>query len=115
MATFLREENCTLEDFVLVLKRAHAEGVSGTESMGSLLVEAMSAVDDFESIAFFMRTGRTSREEDNVTAIAEGHGAGGIEDGIGSKRGSEPLPGGRGDEGTFRQGIADDDSKWGRK
>lgn len=56
MSAFLAEEGCTQADFVAIIKRAHREGVAGTENMGSLLVDAMSAIDDFESFVFFMGT-----------------------------------------------------------
>lgn len=38
-----------------MLKQALSEGIEGSGSMGTLLMEAMSAVDDFEYFVIFMR------------------------------------------------------------
>ncbi|CAM9337271.1 unnamed protein product [Hapterophycus canaliculatus] len=62
MAAFLREEGCSQADFIEVIRRAHAEGAPGTESLGSLVIETMKAIDDFESFANFM---------DNATASSD--------------------------------------------
>lgn len=78
MSTFLAEESCTQADFVAIIKRAHREGAAGTENMGSLLVDAMSAIDDFESFAFFMGTvvaDGTASERDRCCRREGGEGA----------------------------------------
>ncbi|CAB1112506.1 unnamed protein product [Ectocarpus sp. CCAP 1310/34] len=65
MAAFLRDENCTQADFAAVLTRAHAEGALGKESLGSLVIETMTAVDEFESFTNFMNNTVAGEHEDN--------------------------------------------------
>ncbi|CAM9422334.1 unnamed protein product [Ectocarpus sp. 13 AM-2016] len=71
MAAFLRDENCTQADFAAVLTRAHAEGAHGKESLGSLVIETMTAVDDFESFTNFMNNAVAGEHEDNSDAAPE--------------------------------------------
>ncbi|CAM9524613.1 unnamed protein product [Scytosiphon promiscuus] len=71
MAAFLREEDCSQADFVAVLRRAHAEGAPGTENLGSLVIETMKAIDDFESFANFMdNTAADSDHDDDCSGCS---------------------------------------------
>lgn len=56
MAEFLEAENCTMETFRTVLQRAQTESDAGVESLGSLFLMALSAIDDFEAFTFFMKS-----------------------------------------------------------
>ncbi|CAM9525270.1 unnamed protein product [Ectocarpus fasciculatus] len=78
MAVFLRDENCTQADFAAVLTRAHAEGALGKESLGSLVIETMTAVDDFESFTNFMNNAVAGEDEDDSD---DAHGSAAIPDG----------------------------------
>ncbi|CAN0015722.1 unnamed protein product [Ectocarpus sp. 4 AP-2014] len=71
MAAFLRDENCTQTDFAAVLTRAHAEGALGKESLGSLVIETMTAVDDFESFTNFMNNAVGGEDEDDSDGAPE--------------------------------------------
>ncbi|CAM9684855.1 unnamed protein product [Ectocarpus sp. 12 AP-2014] len=71
MAAFLRDENCTQADFAAVLTRAQAEVALGKESLGSLVIETMTAVDDFESFTSFMNNAVAGEHEDNSDAAPE--------------------------------------------